>query len=197
MTVSAEETATLNLTASSHPTEVRGIVTDALANPIPKANVILSPQAPETAGDLSGAIGVGMTDATGSFSVVGLKPGTYKAQVRADGYDPAEQADIIVPTSGTATISVTLTKKIASHGGRRDYAAGILPLPPTGYSVVKGYGPAIPLADEFVPLILRVVCPPPPPPPPPEDCSHCNDELILEVAKALAEHLILNPATTH
>lgn len=193
--VAAGGTTTLNLTASNYATEVRGTVVDAGTSPIPQAKVVLSLQAPETVGDLSGSIGVGVTDTSGAFSVRGLKPGTYKAQVQAEGYDPAEQADIVVPPSGTVTISVTLTKKTAANWQPRYYAETPVPYASTGRLVVKGYGPGIQLADEFIPRILRVACPPPPPDPDPFDREvkymECVQEASLEYSKAVA-HALMN-----
>lgn len=195
VTVTSGGTTVLNLTASNYPTEVRGTILDALGNPVPQAVAVLSLQAPETAGDLSGAVGVGVADAAGNFSIVGLKPGTYKAQVRAEGYDTAEQAEIVVPASGTVTISVTLTKKIALRSDTWEYAVAAPPLLPSGRLVVKGdKDSAVLLAEEFVPLILRVACPPPPPPQPDsyaECAAECYKELIIEMAIIYLKDAIL------
>lgn len=194
VTVTSGGTTALNLTASNYPTEVRGTILDALGNPVPQAVAVLSLQAPETAGDLSGGIGVGVAGTDGSFSIAGLKPGTYKAQVRAEGYDLAEQADIVVPASGTVSISVTLTKKAAANWQPRYFAETPAPLYPTGHLVAQGYEPGIPLAGEFVPFILRVACPPPPPDPDPftQEMKYmeCVKEAYLEFAKAVEHALI-------
>ncbi|MBI3360943.1 MAG: carboxypeptidase regulatory-like domain-containing protein, partial [Chloroflexi bacterium] len=191
--VAAGTTTTLNLTASSFATEVRGTVVDAVMSPIPHARVVLSLQAPETAGDLSGSIGLGVTDTSGTFSIRGLKPGTYKAQVQAEGYDPAEQADIVVLPSGTVTLSFTLAIKTGAYG-QPFYAEALSPFGRVpGPDLLPAAG-GVPLAPEFVPLILRVACPPPPPDPDPltreMKYNECVKEASLEYLKAV-EHALM------
>ncbi|MBI3392769.1 MAG: carboxypeptidase regulatory-like domain-containing protein [Nitrospirae bacterium] len=189
--VSAGATTTLSLTASSHPTEVRGTVLDAVANPIPNATVTLSPQAPENVSDISGSIGVGVTDAIGTFSIRGLKPGTYRAQVKAQGYGSVDQWDIVVPSSGTITLSFTLSIKTGTYG-QPFYAGAFSPFGRVpGPDLLPAAG-GVPLAPEFVPLILRVACPPPPPPPPNNamQCiDNCFKHYLLELALAGATHV--------
>jgi hypothetical protein len=100
-----------------------------------------------------------------------------------------------VPPSGTVTISITLTKKIASHGGRSYYANA----PPSAALVGQPAGrwyteSTVPLADEFIPLVLRVACPPPPPPDPiSRDIEYmkCVNDANLEFTKAIY-HALLN-----
>jgi iron complex outermembrane receptor protein len=81
-----------------------GVVNDAKGAALPKANVIIRSES-------NGSIKTATTDATGHFSVDGLKPGSYTVEASAPGFAAASQ---IVKVSGSQPGSVTLGLAVGS-----------------------------------------------------------------------------------
>jgi iron complex outermembrane receptor protein len=81
-----------------------GVVNDAKGAALPKANVIIR-------SDSNGSIKTAITDATGHFSVDGLKPGSYTVEASAPGFAGSSQT---VKVSGAQPGSVTLGLAVGS-----------------------------------------------------------------------------------
>jgi iron complex outermembrane receptor protein len=81
-----------------------GVVNDAKGAALPKANVIIRSES-------NGNIKTAITDATGHFSVDGLKPGSYTVEASAPGFAAASQ---IVKVTNAQPGSVTLGLAVGS-----------------------------------------------------------------------------------
>ena len=90
------------------PTVV-GTITDSSANPLSGVTVLF--QLSTNLQQVSAAI----TAADGTYSIVGLAPGTYDVTVFANGYLATTQAGVVVST--TATVNASLTKSDTTLNG--------------------------------------------------------------------------------
>jgi len=97
--VAAEDPQTAAASAS-----LSGVVNDAKGAALPKANVIIRSES-------NGSIKTAITDATGHFSVDGLKPGSYTVEASAPGFAGSTQ---IVKVAANQTGSVTLGLQVGS-----------------------------------------------------------------------------------
>ncbi|MGO9114375.1 MAG: beta strand repeat-containing protein, partial [Thermoguttaceae bacterium] len=108
VSVSAGGSANTNVSLAAQATVV-GTITDSSANPLSGATVLF--QLSTNLQQVSAAI----TAADGTYSIVGLAPGTYDVTVFANGYLATTQAGVVVST--TATVNASLTKSDTTLNG--------------------------------------------------------------------------------
>ena len=101
-------TATQNFTLTPLPGSLKGVVTNPARRRSPGATVVLS----------NGG-GSAVTDATGSYAIASLTPGTYTATVSATTYNTLTTAGIVIANGAATTQNFTLTPLPGTLAGRR------------------------------------------------------------------------------
>jgi uncharacterized membrane protein len=80
---------------------ITGTVTDSTGAGVPRASVSITNEG-------TGIESKTMTNASGSFAVAGLSPGTYTVKVSKQGFETYLERDIILHPTQVATVSAVL-----------------------------------------------------------------------------------------
>lgn len=128
--------------AASAAGQMRGVITTARRTPAVGAVVLVKPEGAAT------PVLVGTTGVSGRFAFDGLADGTYRAEVRREGYLPVVKSGIAVKAPYRAVVEVTLVR-----GKAGPEEASALP-PGTGtVRLTVRTGPETPLAEARVRLV--------------------------------------------
>jgi carboxypeptidase family protein len=122
--------------------QMRGLITTARRTPAVGAVVVVRPEGART------PVRLGTTGASGRFAFDGLSDGTYRAEVRREGFAPVVKSGIAVKAPFRAVVELTLVR------GNDTPAPPADPAGETGSIRLEVKNGTIPLAEARVRLVL-------------------------------------------
>jgi len=122
--------------------QMRGLITTARRTPAVGAVVLVLPEGARS------PVRLGTTGASGRFAFDGLSDGTYRAEVRREGYAPVVKSGIAVKAPFRAVVELTLVR------GSDAPPTSPPPAEETGSVRLEVRNAALPLAEARVRLVL-------------------------------------------